>query len=173
MSRAHRHPLSVRAAGETCAQRCRPQRRGGNPARCSRANVPPAPQRSPRLPPRAPRPGCLRPPTASEDPSKHASPWLPPRFALRGAPPRRPKSPHKSTLLIPTPPAAGHRRVAFPAILAPPRCRASRPPRPNPLTAPGLRDGPVLKQYRQKPPTWPPGAFLISLACSGAHGSRR
>ena len=39
----------------------------------------PAPQRSPRLPSHAPRPGCLRLPTASDDPSKHASHWLPPR----------------------------------------------------------------------------------------------
>ncbi len=57
-----------------------------------------------------------------------ASPWLPPRFALRGAPPRRPKSPHKSTQvhtsnIIPLPPAAGHLRVAFPSVLATPRCR--------------------------------------------------
>ena len=43
---------------------------------------------------------------------------LPPRFALRGAPPRRPKSQHQSTPLIPKPPAAGNRRVAFPTVLA-------------------------------------------------------
>ncbi len=36
-------------------------------------------------------------------------------------------SPHQSTPLIPLPPAAGHRRVAFPAVLATPQCRALVP----------------------------------------------
>ena len=64
--------------------------------------------------------------TAWTPPSPRTTPShrLPPRFALRGAPPHIQKSPHKSTPLILLPPAAGHRRVAFPSVLATPRCRA-------------------------------------------------
>ncbi len=70
------------------------------------------------------------------DPSKHRFPLAAPTLRSPGAPPRRPKSPHTSTPLIPLPPAAGHRRVAFPSVLATPRCRSSHLPRPNRLPAP-------------------------------------
>ncbi len=96
--------------------------------------VAPAPQRSPRLPPHAPRPGCLRPPTASDDPSKHRFPLAAPTLRSPGGATMHSEKSTPSPLRV----AAGHRRVAFPVVLATPRCLSSRPPGPNPLLAPGL-----------------------------------
>ncbi len=111
----------------------------------------PAPQRSLQLPPCAPRPGCLRPPTSPDDPSNTASHWLPPRFALRGVPPSTQKSPHQSTPLIPLPPAAGHRRVAFP----PPTsgggpCHTALPGYRLPHLTPSTGTGPERRPRTQK-----------------------
>ncbi len=84
---------------------------------------------------------------------------------------------HRSYLigfLITKPPAAGHRRVAFPAVLATPRCQSIVSTTSHPLLAPGLRDGPVpptiigKKLLQVLPPHMAPWGFLKITRVLGA-----